>query len=147
MTTAGAPSRAVLVVGHDGHAASRVVLKTAIDLAEKLDAQLHIVHSVTLDDYGIDPDIEAFEEDRDRAVAAERDLITATLGASSVPWSYHEQRGDPARGLSSFADRVDASFIIIGATHRGVLRHLTGSDSVSKRLLAQHRRPVLIVPV
>ena len=37
-------------------------------------------------------------------------------------------------------------YIIVGATHRGVLHHLSGGHSVSKRLLHLQPRPVVVVP-
>jgi nucleotide-binding universal stress UspA family protein len=138
--------RLALVVGHDGHPASNAALTTAVDLAQRLGAHLHVVHSVTLDDYGIDPDIEDFEDERDRNVARERVRIAAALANASIPWTYHEERGDPVHQIARLAHDVDASFIIVGATHRGVLHHLSGGHSVSKRLLHLQPRPVIVVP-
>ena len=138
--------RLALVVGHDGHPGSNAALTTAVDLAQRLGAHLHVVHSVTLDDYGIDPDIEDFEDERDRNIARERGRIAAALANASVPWTYHEERGDPVHQIARLAHDVDASFIIVGATHRGVLHHLSGGHSVSKRLLHLQPRPVVVVP-
>jgi nucleotide-binding universal stress UspA family protein len=140
------PERLALVVGHDGHPASGAALTTAVDLARRLGAHLHVVHSVTLDDYGIDPDIEAFEEERDRNVARERERIAAALARAPIRWTYHEERGDPVHQIARLADDVDASFIIVGATHRGVLHHLVGGHAVSTRLLLLQARPVVVVP-
>jgi nucleotide-binding universal stress UspA family protein len=143
---ASEPNRAALVVGHDGHPASAAALATAIDLATRLEAHLHVIHSVTLDDYGIDPDIEEFEEQCDRNLARERQSIADALTAAAIRWTYHEERGDPARQLATLAANVNASFIIVGASQSGIVCHLIGGGAVPKRLLHLQARPVLIVP-
>jgi nucleotide-binding universal stress UspA family protein len=132
-----------VVVGHDGHPAAHAALATAVDLAGRIRAHLHVVHSVTLADYGVDPDTEQFEESRDSNVAAERAAITLTLADAAVPWTYHEERGDPAERLAALAEELDACYIVVGATHSGLL-HVGGS--VAKRLLHCQSRPVVVVP-
>ena len=135
-----------LVVGHDTQQASAAALATAINLAQRLGAHLHVVHSVTLDDYGIDPDTEAFEGERDRRLAIERKVIAAALADTGVAWTYHEERGDPADRLAKLAESVDADLIVVGATKPGVLHHLLSGESVPKRLVKVQHRPVVIVP-
>lgn len=134
-----------LVVGHDGHPAADAALAVAIDLATRLGAELHVVHCVTVEDYGIDPDTEQFERERDRNVARERSSIEQVLRGASVAWAYHEEGGEPAARLAALADELGAPFIVVGATHRGVFHQLTGG-SVSRRLLHMQQRPVLVVP-
>lgn len=134
-----------VVVGHDGHPGSDRALATAVDLAARLNAHLHVVHSVTLEDYGVDPDIDEFDTTGARNVAAERDRIGAALDESEVPWTYHEERGDPAGCLSRVATDADATFIVVGDSHRGLLRHAMTGD-VAKHLLHHQSRPVLVVP-
>jgi nucleotide-binding universal stress UspA family protein len=137
------PAGPQIVVGHDGHRAAQAALATAVDLAGHLGAHLHVVHSVTLADYGVDPDIEQFELTRDRNLAAERAAIADALLAAPVTWTYHEERGDPAVRLARLADQLDAAYIVVGATHRAIL-HIFGS--VPKRLVHCQTRPVIVVP-
>lgn len=134
-----------VVVGHDGHPGSDRALATAIDLAGRLGAALHVVHSVTLEDYGIDPDVDSFDTIRDRNVAAERERMSTVLADSTVTWTYHEERGEPARCLARLGRDVDAAFIVVGASHRGLFKHAM-SGAVSKHLLHDQNRPVLVVP-
>ena len=138
-------SGAHLVVGHDGHPASDAALRVSVRLAALLDAHVHVVHSVTVLDCGVDPDTETFEQTRDRNLAHERELIAAALADTPVAWTYHEERGDPAGCLAHLAAQVDALFIVVGTSHRGVLRHLIDAP-VSARLLRLQRFPVLVVP-
>lgn len=137
------PTTTHLVVGHSGSPACARVLEVAADLARRLAADVHVVHSVTLTDYGIDPDVDDFETVRARAVAAERDAIASALDGAGVPWTYHEEHGDPAGRLSRLADDLGAAFILVGATHHRLL-HPEGS--VSKRLVRMQHRPVMVVP-
>ncbi len=135
-----------LVVGHDTQQASAAALATAIDLAQRLGAHLHVVHSVTIDDYGVDPDTEAFEQERDRRLAVERKVIAAALADTGLAWTYHEERGDPSGRLANLAEYVDADLIVVGATKPGMLHHLLGGESVPNRLVKVQHRPVVIVP-
>lgn len=132
-----------VVVGHDGHPAAQVALHAAVELARRLDAALHVVHAVTLADYGVDPDTEAFEQTRDRNLARERELIASSLADIEVAWTYYEEHGDPAARLAQLAADVDAAYIVVGDSHRGLL-HVGGS--VPKRLLHIQHRPVVVVP-
>jgi nucleotide-binding universal stress UspA family protein len=140
------PYGPTLVVGHDGHPASTAALQTAIELAEQLDAHLHVLHSVTLDDYGIDPDIDAYEQECERNLTHERQTIADTFAATALRWTYHEERGDPASQLVRLATALNASFIIVGATGPGLLHNLLGSGSVPKRLLHHQHGAILVVP-
>ena len=136
-----------IVVGHDGLASGDAALAAAVALAAPLGAHLHVVHSVTVDDYGVDPDTDGFEEERDRRLAEERAQVADALARAEVAWTYHEQRGDPARRLAELADEVDAAFLVVGGPHGGMMHHLLGGESVSRRLLHVQPRPVLVVPV
>ena len=132
-----------VVVGHDGQATSHTVLVAAVELAQRLGANLHVVHSVTVSDYGVDPDTDAFDETRDRNLAAERDAIADELAGAPVSWTYYEENGDAAASLTRIAEQVDAAYVVVGASHRRLL-HLDGS--VPKRLLHIQSRPVVVVP-
>lgn len=147
MDSADRPAaRSTLVVGHDRHPAATAALGVAIGLAHRLGAELHVLHSVTLDDYGIDPDDEQFEAECERICAAERAQVTAAVQDAGLIWSYHQARGDPAEALTRLAEELDAACIVVGATRQHALPHFAGGDSVARRLLRRQKRPVLVVP-
>lgn len=146
MSTGECQVTTVVVVGHDRHAAGIAALQVAADLARRLGAHLHVMHSITLDDYGIDPDSAGFEAEYERSRRAEHDALETDLRDAGIEWTYHEQRGDPAHALARLAAELDALYIVVGATHGGGIRHLVGGESVPKRLLRHQHRPVLIVP-
>ncbi|HEY2298091.1 MAG TPA: universal stress protein [Jatrophihabitans sp.] len=135
-----------VVVGHDRRPAGLAALAAAIELATRLGATLHVVHSITVDDYGIDPDSDEFDAVCERNRARERGEIETAMRATAVAWTYHEQRGEPARALAKLADEVDAAYLVVGATHPGALHHLVGGESVNKWLVRHQGRPVLVVP-
>lgn len=143
---ASSPASTQLVVGHDGHPASAAALATATELASSLNAHIHVVHCVTLEDYGIDPDIDEFEATRDRNLAAEQAAIVEALADAAVIWTYHETRGDPAHQIAALAAKVDAAYIVVGASHRGLLRHMFGGGPVDRQLSHIQQRPVVVVP-
>lgn len=133
-----------VVAGHCRRPAARAALGAAVVLAARLGAELHVLHSTTLDDYDIDPDAERYEHESD--VAFERVQVLDQLRGTGLVWAYHEHRGDPASALAALAGEVDAAYLVVGATAPGVLRHLGGNESVTKRLLRLQPRPVLVVP-
>lgn len=138
-------STAHVVAGHDGHPAADAALDVAVDLATRLGAELHVVHSITIEDYGVDPDSEEFEDQHDRNVAQERETIERRLAGTEVAWTYHEEHGDPAARLAALADQLDALLIVVGSTHRGMFHQLT-ARSVPRRLVQMQKRPVVVVP-
>jgi len=134
-----------LVVGHDGHPAAEAALRVAIDLGEKLGAVLHVVHCVTIEDAGVDPDTEEFEEQLERNIADERGRIDRALATAPVQWHYHQESGDTAASIAALGDELDAMLLIVGSTHRGMFHQLT-ARSVSRRLVQMQKRPVVVVP-
>ena len=138
--------RPVVLVGHDRHAAASAALAATIELARWVQGEVHVMHCITLDDYGVDPDTEEFDSECERNRVREREQIMLAMSGTGLRWCYHEGRGDPARALAALANDVAATYIIVGATHPGALHRLAGGDSVAKRLLRLQHRPVLVVP-
>ncbi len=141
----GSPS---LVVGYDLREASQRALSMAADLAVKLGAHLHVVHVVDLLDYPIDPDSSDWEERARITLEQERRRVPVLLEGVGVEWTYHPERGEPIRALISVADRHDALMIVVGTRGAGLgasIQRLLGGGSVSRGLIREHGRPVLIV--
>lgn len=142
-------SRCALVVGFDRNPTSVSALRVAVELAGRLDADVHVVHAIDLADYPVDPDSATWEDDADSTAAEERALAELTLQGFGGHWTYQAAHGEPAELLASVADEVDALMVIVGARREGAaaaISHLV-SPSVSKRLLGHgSTRPVLVVP-
>ncbi|WP_244332240.1 universal stress protein [Gordonia polyisoprenivorans] len=87
--------RTALVVGRNRHPDSVAAVRFAVMLARRLDAHVHVVHIVDLDDEPLDPDApdwdQQFAATVDRDALAARDLLD-TLPAS---WTSTVDTGRP----------------------------------------------------
>lgn len=138
---------AAIVVGHDRQLESRAALQVAMDFATRLNASLHIVHVVNLDDYPIDPDSADWESYASERLAEEKSMVAECLQDHSRAWSYYVGRGDPARRLIRVAEENDALMIIVGSHGEGIRASLGRlvEPAVSHRLIQEARYPVLVV--
>lgn len=142
------PPATHLLVGVDRHPAGQAALAYAIDLGRRLDAHVHVVHAVDIDDLPIDPDSPDFEDRVHATVTAERDQACARLAALPGNWTYHSAPGDPTQLLLSIADTAEVEMIVLGAPRHGVmslLERLMG-ESVAARVIHHAHRPVTLVP-
>jgi len=96
--------------------------------------------------YPIDPDSWADE------VVFEPDLrerLLVVLADHDVPTAFVALTGDPATGLATFAESVDAPMVVVGSREaglRGSLREFF-AGSVALHLSHRQRRPVVVVPL
>ncbi|HSK57892.1 MAG TPA: universal stress protein [Actinomycetospora sp.] len=138
-----------VVVGHSRHAGSDDAVAVAARLATRLCVPLHVVHTVSADDFPVDPDSWNAETDALRAVPEQERAVGRLLAEHVGTWTHQVERGDPAVVLTQVADRVGAPFIVVG-THgegRGRLNSvLLGHQSVSHATVELGRHPVLVVP-
>lgn len=138
-----------LVVGYDQHAASWAALSFAAALAVRLNACLHIVHVVDLEDYPVDPDAADWEEGGQTQLNAEREQVRFALKGVDRPlWSYTAVRGEPVRCLLDAADKHEALMLVVGTPEHGLsatVNHLL-AGSIERGLLRKSGRPVVVVP-
>lgn len=132
-----------LVVATDGSEVGERALADAIDLAGKLDADLHVVHVIQAGLYpslfmdniispGIpaDPAQQAVYEMLERE--AEEILARAAdrAAAAGVRITTHRQFGDPGSEIVALAGEADADLIIVGSRGKsGIDRFFLGSVS------------------
>ncbi|WP_298795841.1 universal stress protein [uncultured Pseudonocardia sp.] len=137
-----------LVLGHGRDPASAHALQVAADLAQRLRAQLQVVHGVDLDDYPIDPDAADWEQQAQHALDEQRRQVEVALSGTGRGWTYHASRADPVALIAAVAEEHDALMIIVGTRGEGfgaTLQRLVGR-SVSHGVIRAQHRPVLIVP-
>ena len=144
----GVDSRAVLVVGHDRFPESDHALAVAIDLSQRLQAFVHVVHAVSLNDYPIDPDGDDWEQQAMNVLEAQRRTAEGLFAGVVPGWRYHTGRGDPVELLAAVAEAHDALMIIVGTRGGGLAAALarTLGRSVSLQVALRQCRPVLVVP-
>jgi nucleotide-binding universal stress UspA family protein len=146
--TLGADNRTALVVGHDRFPESDHALAVALDLARRLQAFVHVVHAVSLDDYPIDSDSDDWEQQAANVLDEQRRTVERLLAGIVPRWRYHTGRGDPVELLAAVAEAHDALMIIVGTRGGGLTAALarTLGRSVSRQVTLRQCRPVLVVP-
>lgn len=136
----------IAAVGHDVHT-SRVLL-TAVDLAVRLGAYLHVVHVIDLVDYPIDPDSALWEEQAQQELRRREIQVGEELAGSAAPWSYTALHGAAPAVLCELAEAHGPLMMVVGAGGRGLggaLERFTfGSPGTS--LIHHCPSPVLVVP-
>jgi nucleotide-binding universal stress UspA family protein len=129
------------------------VLPSAVRLAERVGARLHIVHVLALPDLalvsgapglqslGIDS---AYVTDRARAIEAELRAQCARFAEAPQALSIHTLAGSAHHEIAAFASRVQADLLVIGAMRHGrVWRNLLGTTA--ERVLRESTVPVLVL--
>jgi nucleotide-binding universal stress UspA family protein len=141
-------ARAALVVGWDRHPDSMAAMAFAVRLAGDLDAHIHLVHIVDLDDAPIDLDSPEWDEDYRNTVTDEVIAARALLDGVPASWTYHGGHGSPADLLAVVADRYSALMVVIGSPRPGMLGYLDSvlGQSVAHRLIGRRGVPLLLVP-
>jgi nucleotide-binding universal stress UspA family protein len=134
-----------LVVGYDQHPASHQAVLVAAALAQILGATLLLVHVIDLADYPIDPEAATWESGLADTLLAERRQAETLLASTGIGWSYRIVQDNPVHALAEVAHEVDALFIVVGASGRGLAQRLL-HGSVPQALFRRQRKPVLVVP-
>lgn len=96
---------------------------------------------------GLDPDqIDDSWSERDAQI---REHLAAALADHPGPWDFHYLAGRADRALTHLARAVDASAIVVGATHPTAAERFRDflDGSVAVRLSRHQHRPVITVPV
>jgi nucleotide-binding universal stress UspA family protein len=138
-----------VIVGYDHHPSSAAALQVAMSMATAMNASLHIVHVVDLQDADPNIDDPDWEDRTQHALDAEQHAAEALLDSFNGRWTYETRRGQAAQVLARTATAEDALMIVIGerrAMHGAAVVHLL-ERSVLHHLLHLHpTTPVLVVP-
>ncbi|MXP20730.1 universal stress protein [Gordonia sp. HNM0687] len=145
---ASRPAQASLVIGWDRSPASVAAVRYTADLARRLDAHVHVVHVVDIDDLPIDPDAPDWGEQLRATVDADAADAKDLLDSLAASWTYHSGHGDPAQLLATVADRYSALMVVIGSPRGGLLSYLDSMlrQSVSRQMIGNRKTPLLLVP-
>lgn len=128
--TSTARTERIIVVGVDGSATSREAAHRAAEIADALDARLHVVTSVeptTTIDMTVGSDV--FHSDWVAHAEAVLDDIVVPLPRDRV--SRKVLRGDPAKSLCQEAEGVGAQAIVIGNRRVNGVGRVLGSVAAS----------------
>jgi len=119
-----------IVVGTDGSERAGVAVRQAIALAKVTGARLHVVHAVHSAVSAGFSDTESGQAGVD-AKRAEVDRtcqsIVADATSEGVSTEVHNPQGDPADGVISVAEGVDADLIVLGNRGMAGMSRVLGS--------------------
>ena len=141
----GPRARPWLLVGYDQHAASHQAVLVAAELARVLGAGVLLLHVIDLADYPADPEAAGWESASAELLLAQRREAERLLAGTGVEWNYRIVQDDPAQALTQVAQELDALFIVVGASGRGLAQRLW-HGSVPQMLVRRQCKPVLVVP-
>ena len=134
-----------ILVPTDGSAYSRQALKTAVEYAKTLNAEIELLHVVSLPPYGMyDFTFHSFSDEELDEVGKKLLVVTGKgIALSDVKITQSVVSGYPATEIiKAINNNVD--LVIMGSQGR---RPLAGAilGSVTQRVLAETRCPVLVV--
>jgi nucleotide-binding universal stress UspA family protein len=137
-----------IVIATDGSGSAVDAVAFGLELAREQNASVVFVHVVPL--YEVFPgDVFAMAAPQPHELSeADREPLekaTAAAESSGVRATTQLLAGDPANEIVAYADSVDADVIVVGSRGRGAI---AGAflGSVSRGVLREARRPVLVVP-
>ena len=141
------------LVPYDFSPHSKVALDTALDLARRLGARLHLLHVVHArafaDGYGTFGIADAtapfdITKVRQRAMAALGEVVDGIPSAIGKPEAHVVEGVHIAEAIAAAAERIGADLIIMGTHGRTGLKHAF-LGSVAERTLRHAPCPVLTV--
>jgi nucleotide-binding universal stress UspA family protein len=132
-----------VVITTDGSASGERAVETAVDLAERFDAEVHALYVVDESKVDALPDDlheEVSEALSDQGAAA----IEAVEAAADRPVTPAVREGRPAQEIAAYAREVDASVVATGTRGRGS-EHSFLLGSVAEAVVRTCPVPVLTV--
>jgi nucleotide-binding universal stress UspA family protein len=136
-----------ILIATDGSPASDDALELGLELADEHHAETVLVHVIPGADvlatslFGPDGAVPHVVTARDRAPL---DAAAARACERGVPVTTRLLRGDTADEIVACADSLEADLIVVGSRGHGALASML-LGSVSRRVLRESRRPVLVV--
>jgi nucleotide-binding universal stress UspA family protein len=152
LPTAQRPPARRIVCGVDGSEQARHAASAALRLADRLGAQLTLVHVtptrtvVPVDSFPMGVDPSTYPRSRELAFSeaeAAFESLSAEVAGAAV--EREVRLGDPAVVLAEVADDLGAELIVVGSRGRGAWRSAV-LGSVSSDVARLARCPVMIVP-
>ncbi len=152
-----------ILVAKDLSKESSNVIRYALELGAKFDAQVHILHVMPTVDTAVlnmvaltmGPDqlaklnadneaslAEQTREQLDEILLGETELLKADL---EHPPQIEVHHGEPVPLILTVADRLDVDMIVLGSHSKGRL-HYAFLGSVAEKILRKSHRVVVIVP-
>ena len=133
-----------IVVGYDGSEAGRKAFATALQLASRDRAELHVLSVARPPEVGDDVETEAVIENSLRHHRALLDELRAETSRAGINAHFEVAVGHPAEQIMHHADVNEADLIVVGDRGRSKFARLL-LGSVSKQVVQYAERTVLVV--
>jgi nucleotide-binding universal stress UspA family protein len=136
-----------IVLATDGSREAELAARTAADLANKTDSELHVLHVLALpldthDPSSFEPEVWARLENRARTTL--EDVVEKIEASGGEVEGSHLTAGRPEAEIVTLAEEIGAGLIVMGSRGvGGIRRALMGS--VSDSVLRHAHCPVLVV--
>jgi nucleotide-binding universal stress UspA family protein len=150
-----------ILLATDGSGEAELATRTAVDLAQMYDSELHVVHVLnaaprlamlypeTTDPEGVEVPDQELEEDLERRTEQlGREILDAEAervrSAGGTVAQTHLAMGEAPREIVHLAEDLDAGLIVMGSRGRGGIRRAL-MGSVSDSVVRHAHCPVLVV--
>lgn len=132
-----------VVIATDGSASGERAVETAVDLADRFDAQIHALYVV--DESKVDALPEDLHDDVSEALSDQGgEALDAVEDAVDEPVTTAVREGRPAKQITAYAREVDADVVATGTRGRGG-EHSFLLGSVAEAVVRTCPVPVLTV--
>ena len=139
-----------ILLATDGSDEARLALDTAVEMAQRTDSQLHIVHVwpvtriYTNVDMSLAGSIEGHKESRQAARELLDEQVHRAEQAGAEVAESRVEEGDPDRVIVRLAEELEVGIVVLGSRGLGgIRRSLMGS--VSDSVVRHAHCPVMVV--
>ena len=153
-----------ILLATDGSTEAQLAARTAVDLSQKTDSELHLIHvldvakvglsmavlySEATDPEGVKLPDPVLEEDLEQlAKEGGREILDAEVqrirSAGGTVAQSHLMMGEVEREIVHLAENIEAGLVVMGSRGRGGIRR-TLMGSVSDSVIRHAHCPVLVV--
>jgi nucleotide-binding universal stress UspA family protein len=133
-----------ILVGYDGSKSGRLAFDSALALAQRDAAELHVLAVARPPEIGDDVESEAVIENSRSYLEKLLQALRRRAGEAKVKAHFEVAVGHPAEQIIYYADRHGADLIVVGDRGRSKFARLL-LGSVSKQVVQYASQPVMIV--
>jgi nucleotide-binding universal stress UspA family protein len=138
-----------ILVATDGPEQAELVVSTAVELAERTDSELHIVHVLALPlgplhDYPYSPDTDLQDEIEKKARTEFEERVERIRSSGRAVEAAHFRVGRPDAEIVEQAEEIRAGLIVVGSRGFGAIRRALIGD-VSHSVVRHAHCPVMVV--